>query len=126
MGHPIGERLTFYGSFGFTDVEAEMDPWDFEGVYPDPILNDLGEIVFDLSDHDYTHFLEREGFGLVWDFSNVDVIRRDLTLGLRAALGTGWGAETSWSYINYSDQDPILENETGEYSRLTFLLSRIF
>jgi hypothetical protein len=118
--------LTAYASFDFTSVEAGMDPWDLEGVFPDPVVNDVGDVVFDLSDHEDAEYLDREAFSVIWDYSNVDVVRRDVTLGLRAKLGGGWGAETTWVYTNYGDSDPILQDETGEYSRMTFLLSRIF
>jgi hypothetical protein len=103
-----------------------MDPWDLQGVFPEPVVNDVGDVVFDLSDHEDAEYLDRESFSLIWDYSNVDVVRRDVTLGLRAKLGGGWGAETTWVYTNYGDSDPILQDETGEYSRMTFLLSRIF
>ena len=126
VGTPIGDRLTAYASFDFTSVEAGMDPWHFEGVFPEPVVDDLGNIVFDLADEEDAEFLDREAFGIVYDYSNVDVVRRDLTLGLRAKLGGGWGAETMWVYTNYGDSGPILEDETGEYSRISFLLSRSF
>lgn len=104
-----------------------MDPWDFQSVFPDPVVDNDGDVVFDLSDVEGdAEYLELEDFELVYEFSDVDVVRRDLTLGLRADLGAGWGAETTWVYTNYDDSDPILEDETGEYSRSTFLLSRTF
>ena len=103
-----------------------MDPWNFQGVFPEPVVDDLGNVVFDLSDETDAEYLDREAFDLVYDYSNVDVVRRDLTLGLRAKLGGGWGAETMWVYTNYGDGGPSLEDETGEYSRISFLLSRSF
>jgi hypothetical protein len=60
---------------------------------------------------------------VVDELSNVDVSRLDLGVGGRWRTGRGLGFEIAGRYTDYSDDDPILEDETGKFYSVTTLVS---
>ncbi|MDQ7088372.1 MAG: hypothetical protein Q9Q13_11195 [Acidobacteriota bacterium] len=99
-----------------------METWSMQGVIPDPLTDGSGAVIFDLADYEA---LLRD-WTPVAGYSNVDVNRLDLTLGTRYRGAGGWGVELSLLWTDYQDDDPILEDETGRYSRFMALVGKRF
>ncbi|HHN73965.1 MAG TPA: hypothetical protein ENK10_01925 [Acidobacteria bacterium] len=79
-------------------------------------------MIFDLDDYEA---LLRD-WTPVAGYSNIDVDRLDLTVGARYRRADGWGVELSWLWTDYRDDDPILEDESGRFSRLLALIGKSF
>jgi hypothetical protein len=103
----------------FTQVDASMERWRLEAT---PIVAAGIEAA---GPSDPLHAIYRE-WGFVHDFSNVDVQRFDGTFGARHRLDTGWAFELAYTYTDYEDFDPILEDETGTYSSVMGLVGKAF
>jgi hypothetical protein len=89
-----------YANYSIVSTEATMKTIRF------PSLDPAVDAALPRSDLDFedTHRL-----------SDIDVIRRDITVGGQLALDSGLMVDLGYSLVDYEDQDPILVDETGEY-----------
>ncbi len=60
------------------------------------------------------------------EMSDVSATRIGASAGIRYRSEEGYGLEISASLVDYNDNDPILEDETGSFNRFTVLASKAF
>jgi len=57
-------------------------------------------------------------FSWVNELSDIDVERGEITFGGRFVLGSDFLLDVFYSLVDYNDNDPILEDDTGTYQVL--------
>ena len=116
LGAPIDDRIEAFASAGYTQADACKETWTLATVAPAPLPG------FDLANNPNLLLDWSE----VRDYTDIDVSRFDLGLGARYRSSGGYGLELSYLWTDYADREPILEDETGQYSRITMLASKSF
>jgi hypothetical protein len=93
-----------------------MEEWHLEATFPTP----------DALETDPTLEVIFREWEPINEYSDVDVSRLDLSAGTRIRSPWGVDFEVFYTATDYDDDDPILENHTGEYSSFTGLVSKRF
>ncbi len=60
------------------------------------------------------------------EMSDLDIQRLGVNAGIRYRGEKGYGLEFNISITDYTDDDPILEDESGTFSRYTVMFSRLY
>lgn len=116
VGTTLSENLEAYLGAEYRTFDATMSDFDLREVYADPDAVP-SDPFFDHVDNDWSS---------IPGFSDVDLKAYDVTLGLRYRGMSGWGWSGEYMVSRYDDEEPILEDETGTWSRFTLLLSKSF
>lgn len=101
LGFPVSARAELYADWSWTSSEASMETLFMTPL--DPALEAvLGQANLDFTDVRY--------------YSDIDVERSDLSLGARFTLANGMLFDVGWTYVDYQDDAPILEDQSGSFS----------
>jgi hypothetical protein len=128
IGTPISDTVELFASLGYIDANAGMETWTLSSPAPEPEPVNGYDLLGFVYDPDDPGTQDEARFLLDWSnihtYTNVDVARFDFGMGARWRSSTGYGLELSHAWTDYTDRDPILEDETGQYSRLMGLISK--
>jgi hypothetical protein len=75
-------------------------------IFMSPLASDL-DAVLPQANLDFTD---------IRYYSDIDVERTDFSLGARFTLANGVLFDVGWTYVDYDDDAPILEDQSGSFS----------
>ena len=116
VGTTFSEKLEGYLGAEYRTFDASMGGWDLDEVFADPAAVPTDPFFDHVSDD----------WESIPGFSDVDLEVYDVTLGLRYRGLSGWGWSGEYTVSRYGDEEPILEDETGTWSRFTLLVGKSF